>query len=1142
MKSELEERLAALSHEKRALFMLRLRQPRSAAASAEDRIARRPDGSSHVLSHAERRLWFLQRQQPANPAYTFMHGLSARIRGRLNVPALERAIAEVFRRHEVLRATFADVQGEPRLHVEPELHVELGRVDLSDLPSADEREAAVGRLFAREGRTPFDLSRGPLARMSLLRLEEDHHVLMSAVHHIVADGFSTGVFLKELVGLYDAFAAGRPSPLEELEIQYADYAHWQVTRLSEGALGAQLSYWSAALAGAPPFLELPADRTHPPVRSHQGDALTIRMPRELAAALDAFARRENASVFMVLLSAFGALIHRYVHAPDFVLGILDANRNRRELEGLIGMFSNTLCVRMNASGDPPFRTFFHRVREVALSAISHADVPFDVVVEALHPARSQRFTPVVQVLVSLRALPTTSWSSETLTFELVDYPATTAKFDLSVEMFPHPAGIDVTFIYNTDVFEPATIQRMMSGLRRMLESVAQDPDRPLSQLSLLDEAERRTLIDEWNSTVAPPPHARVHQLFEAIARELPGEVAVRFQDQELTYRELDSRANQLACYLQRRGVGADVPVALHVERSIEMIVGLLGILKAGGVFMPVESSLPPERVAFMLKDAGVRHVLTQDRLRPALPEEHASAIRLDADWEEIRRARDEPPECAVDPDHLAYIIYTSGSTGEPKGTLITHQGLANRLLWDQTVLRLGKGDRVMQKTPIGFDGAFKETLLPLISGARVVLAEPGGHRDPRYLARLIAEEGITFAFFVPSLLRMFLQQEDLEACNRTLRVIWCGGEALPLDLKRECDARLSATLYNGYGPTEASIGVLYHRCTPEDDRPIIPIGRPISNARIYMLDAHKNPVPPLVSGELCIGGMPLGRGYLNRPAQTAERFVPDPFSDEGGRMYRTGDLARYLPDGTIEFLGRMDRQVKIRGNRVELEEIERALLREPGVAQAVVAARAGDAGNAGDQRLVAYVVSSSGGGLQGGDLRSALERRLPDYMVPSAFVTLDALPLTATGKIDRNALPAVVSEGEGEGEREGADHAPRSELEATLADLWEQVLGVRVGVKDNFFDAGGHSLLLMRLQSLIESSLGREVPVATLFEHPTISAQAAHLGGAATPAGVVEGEQGLAARSQARARRQREALERQQDAAGARGRALRNDG
>lgn len=1134
MKTEMEKRLAALSPEKRALLMVRLQQsPES--RKAHDSIPRRLDGAPGIPSHAQRRLWFLQRQLPDNPAYTFVHGLSARIRGELDVAILQRAITEIFRRHEILRATFADDQGDPRMAIGPVAPMTLNLVDLSGLPT-DAREAEVRRLFMHEGRTPFDLAQGPLARLSLLRLEEDQHILLSAVHHITADGWSTGIFLRELSELYDAFVTGAPSPLPDLPIQYSDYAHWQVARMSEGALDEHVAYWKEALAGAPSPLVLPSDHPHPHARSHRGDARTVRMPQELMTAVSALARLENASDFMVLLAAFGVLINRYLHQSDFVLGILDANRNRRELEGLIGMFSNTLGLRFDASGDPTFRAFIRRVRDASLSAVAHADVPFDVVVEALQPVRSLKFTPLVQILVSLRALTATSWASNTLTFELLDHPAGTAKFDLSVEMFPHPSGIDVTFIYNTDIFEIDTIDRMMRHFGCVLEAAARDPDQRLSQLPLIDESERTKLLYDWNRTEAPVPETCVHQVFESIARQLPDEVAVRFRDAELTYGELDLRSNQLAHYLRKRGVGAGVPVALFIERSLEMMVGLLGILKAGGVFVPIDPSLPAARVAFLLEDAAIGHVLTVDPLRPCLPGSHASAVRLDTDWSEIRSEPDGPVNAPVHPDHLAYIIYTSGSTGEPKGTLIPHKGLANRLLWDRAVLGLGKGDRVLQKMPLGFDMSFKETLLPLLSGALVVLAEPGGQRDPKYLTKLMVEEGITFVLFVPSLLRTFLQQEGVEECNATLRAIWCGGEALPADLARSSAARLSAVLYNGYGPTEASIGVAYHRYDPRDERPFVPIGRPISNARIHVLDRTLNPVPPLVPGQIYIAGTPLAHGYLNRPALTAERFLPDPFSTDGGRMYMTGDLACYLPDGDIKFLGRVDRQVKIRGNRVELEEVERALVRQLSVRQATVVVRDDPAGG---QRLVAYVVPHQGQEVDADAMRGALASTLPGYMIPSALITLDALPLTPTGKINHDALPDL-----------GADlpidpaetnETPPGELEAKLLELWRQVLGVRPRIRDNFFDVGGHSLLLIKLQSLIEDSLGREIPVTALFEHPTISAQVAYLATSNPEAAQVgtEEQDGLA-RIRARASRQREAMERQEDTGRGRGRTPRD--
>jgi amino acid adenylation domain-containing protein len=1035
------------------------------------------------LSFSQQRLWFLERLQPGGHGYNVPAAL--RLEGALDAPALERALAEVVRRHDVLRTTFGE-RGERPVQVVWPADAFPFRLEASEPPPE-----AVWSRVAEEAWRPFDLERGPLFRAHLFRLDEREHVLVTTAHHAVFDGWSGGVLAQELAALYVAFSAGEPSPLPELALQYADYARWQHEWLRGPVLEAQVAHWRAKLEGVP-VLELPTDRPRPPVQAHRGAVHRFELPEALAAAVRALARRESATPYMVLLAAFHALLARWTGQDDGVVGTPIANRTRREVEPLIGFFANTLALRGDTSGDPAFRALVRRVREGALDAYAHQDLPFEKLVEELRVERDLSRNPLVQAMFVLQTVGMELPALAGVEVSAVELGADSARLDLVVALRETPEGLEGMAEYDVDLFDAATIARLMGHFHLLLEGACADPALPLSALPLLGAGERRALLEEWNATgAAYPEDACIHTLFEAQAARTPEAVALVFEGERVTYAELDARANRLARHLAARGVGPETRVGVALERSVELLVGLLGVLKAGGAYVPLDPGEP--RLAWLLADAAVPVLLAQARLLGALPAHDAAVVCLDEGWPEIARESPEPLAVESSPDRLAYVIYTSGSTGRPKGVMNAHRGVCNRLLWMQGRYALAPGDRVLQKTPVSFDVSVWELFWPLLAGATLVVARPGGHREPAYLAGLIEAEEVGVAHFVPSMLQAFLDEPAAERCT-SLRHVVCSGEALPPALQERFFARLGgARLHNLYGPTEAAVDVTAWECRAGTET--VPIGAPIANTRAYVLEPGGGPAPVGVPGELFLGGVQVARGYLGRPALTAERFVPDPFGGAGARLYRTGDRARWRPDGVLEFLGRLDFQVKIRGFRVEPGEVEAALLAHPAVREAVVAAR-GD--GPGGPRLVAWVVGADAPP-EPASLRAFLRERLPEHMVPAAFVALEALPLTASGKLDRRALPAP----EPDARPDGAFAAPGSALQEAISAAWREVLGVeRVGVEDNFFDLGGHSLLIPRLARLLRPSIPG-LTMVSLFRYPTILSLARSVEGGedAAPAG-----------------------------------------
>ncbi|MBU6346822.1 MAG: amino acid adenylation domain-containing protein, partial [Cyanobacteria bacterium REEB494] len=855
------------------------------------------------LSHAQERLWFLDQLDSSHSAYN-MPG-AVRLSGELDVAALECSLQEIVRRHEALRTVFGLQEGQPVQQILPAaFHLPL--IDLSMLEGQD---AEVERLLAAEIHHAFDLAQGPLFRATLLCLQpQREHVLLLNLHHTVGDGWSLEVLQRELAVLYNAFRQGQRTPLPELPLQYADFALWQRCWLAEGALEEQLLWWQEYLAAAPELLPLPTDRPRPPVQSYRGAIHTVALAPDLIEALHALAGRSGATHFMVLLAAFQLLLMRWSGQSDIVVGVPVANRNRVEIEPLIGLFVNTLAVRSQLQDETEiplsFAALLEQVRQNMLDAQRRQDVPFEKVVERLQPVRALSHSPIFQVMFNLLQTTAAPLTLSGVRVEPVEAAYSIAKFDLTLTVVEnHDAVSTAAFEYNTDLFDRATVERMAGHFETLLRGIVADPACSVAALPLLTTAERHQLLVEWNETAADFGQDRcIHTLFEEQVERTPDAVAVVFEEAQLTYAELNARANQLAHTLQGLGVGPDVLVGLCVERSLEMVVGLLGILKAGGAYVPLDPTYPAERLAFMLEDAAVSVLLTQALLLGVLPMAATQVICLDRDWPAVALNPTANLHSPVQPHHLAYVIYTSGSTGRPKGAMNTHVGICNQLLWLQATYPFTCLDRMLQKTSLGFDAAVWEIFSPLLAGASLVVASPDGHRDPAYLVRVIRERAVSIVQFVPTALRALLDEPGIALCH-TLRRVFCGGEALSIGLQTQVSKMLAVQLINLYGPTEAAVQSVVWPCESDDYRGIVPIGRPVANTQAYILDVHQQPTPVGVAGELHIGGVQVGAGYLNRPELTAERFIPNPFGP--GRLYKTGDLARWLPDGNIEYLGRV---------------------------------------------------------------------------------------------------------------------------------------------------------------------------------------------------------------------------------------------
>ena len=1047
----------------------------------EDRIPQRPAATSCPLSYAQERIWFMGKMA-AEPAL-YNTGDAVRLGGPLDVDALERAVNVLVDRHEILRCAISVVDGQPRQWFRERLNIRVDRRELEGAEST-EQEAALRHIVMSEIRRPYRLDEDPLIRAITIRLGREDHVFILCRHHLVSDGWSTRTLLNELGLMYRDEVGGGKAGLPELPIQYGDFAVWQRQRLHGERRQHETEYWLHRLKGVPLVLDLPTDKPRPTVLSYQGHRLEFELGNGLSDHVYAISKSQQVSPFTTLAAAFAALIFRYTAQQDFVIGLPFADRDRTELQYLVGILLDTHIIRFSLSGRTRFDEALAQTRAEVAETYAHRELPFELVVDAVQPRRDPGRTPLCQVLVNWRESATrlSSLSLEgTTTRPLLSHDGT-AKFDLSMTFTESDVGLGFEIEYSTDLFEAATIERMAGHFRVLLEAALDNPTCPIGELPLLTADERRRILFDWNdTTVSYPGPGTLHELFEEQVARTPEAIAIEFSGTHLNYRQLNEQANRLAGLLQTYGAGPEKIVAVMMDRSIDMVTSLCAAFKSGGAYLPLDPTYPAERIAFMIEETQPSVILTQRHLRERLPTESKPVIVVEDAWPETVRFPSSNPASKSTRGNAAYVIYTSGSTGRPKGVINTHAGIVNRLQWMREYIALDASDRVMQKTPLTFDVSVWEIFWPLLVGAQLVIAKPDGHRDPGYLVREVVQRGITTMHFVPSMLRLFLEHPESRSCTGLKRVI-CSGEALPCDLQERFFSTLTADLYNLYGPTEAAVEVTAWQCHADRDSRVVPIGHPVPNTQIRIVNAGLQPVPVGVAGELLIGGTQVARGYVARPELTADRFIEDPFSGSG-TLYRTGDLARWLPDGSIEYLGRMDTQLKLRGIRIEPGEIETALNRHEQVQTCAVMLHEDTMG---DRRIIAYVVPAEGATVdEAGPLRAHLKASLPEYMIPAIFIPLAALPLTTSGKLERHALPAPDP---GTRAAEGSPAAPRTETEQLLARIWAELLGLnQIGVHDNFFDLGGHSLLAARVVNRMNDALGIDMTLVQIFETPTVA-------------------------------------------------------
>jgi amino acid adenylation domain-containing protein len=1049
------ETMAILANHKGGImsYLRRLEQKEAGEIEVVDR------GLDLPLSPGQERLWSGAQLEPASSAYVIP--AAVRIYGPLQHSLLNQALNRIVDRHEVLRTVFRSEDGKLRQVILNEMAVPFSFIDLRHNSPAEQRTKLEERIRS-EMNKPFDLSEGPLLRAMILQLGEQEHVAFLVLHHMVADRWSIPILVRELSVFYAASQNGTAADIPALPVQFADYAAWQHRWNDSSAQTRQVTYWEKQLADLAP-LALPTDHPRQDTRSPRAGSSAFVIPSQLVERLHFLGLQQEPTVFTVLLGTFQILLSRYSGQEKIAVGTPVANRGRKETEGLIGFFANTVVLCLQVERTSTFRQLLSQIRQTVLDAFENQDLPFEELVDALQPERNLNRNPLFQVMFTLQdpSQPELHLGGIKLRPFHVENP--TGKFDLTLALsLAEECGeLQGWMNYNAELFEPSTIDRMIGHYRTLLQRIVEEPERPVAELSLFTEAELSQLL-KWNQTAADYPQKFVHELFEEHAAETPAVLAVDFEDQQLTYEWLNRRANQLGRYLKKLGAGPDVRVGICMERSVDLVVGLLAILKAGAAFVPLDPEYPADRLVFMAEEAKVPVILTQEKFAAGLLNCTAMLVKVEEEWKKISQESTDNLNIVVASENLAYVIYTSGSTGRPKGAMNTHQSLRNRILWMQENGHLSVDDRVLQKTPYSFDVSVWEFFWPLMAGAALIVARPGGHRDPEYLGTLIRQKKVSILHFVPSMLAAFLDAGAARQCESVRQVI-CSGEALSPELARRCMEEMTAELHNLYGPTEASIDVTSYHCTADDIKNGMPIGKPIANTEIHILDSFGHPVPVLVAGELYIGGVGLARGYVDRPDLTAERFVPDHVSGRSGtRLYQTGDRARWRADGNVEYLGRLDNQVKIRGHRIELGEIEEVLTQDRAVKQAVVVVREDQPGQ---KRLVAYVVLEQGGGeLDLSRMRDYLQTRLPEYMVPGALVVLENVPLTANGKLDRKALPRPLSQ-----RPQSSYVAPSNDVELALCAVFEEIFKIsRVSIHDNFFSLGGDSILSLRAVAILK--------------------------------------------------------------------------
>ena len=1075
MEDKLGQQHWELSSVKQALLEKRLRREVKYRTSSLP-LHKRPAEFQEIAptSFAQQRLWFLDQLEPGSLNYHLFHIL--RLYGALNLTALKCSLNEIVRRHEILRTTFVASNGTPAQHIHAAFSLDPPLVDLSSFPE-QERQRQVDQLLKEASQQPFDLQTGPLLRTQIVRLEEEEHLFVLVFHHIITDAWSMGILNQELTHLYAAYCGSQPSPLPDPPVQYADYAVWQHKWLQEEQAKQQRAYWEQQLAGAPPTLSLPADHPRPPIQSFRGKTLPFWLPSTTLEALRRFSRSEEVTLFMLLLTIFQILLARYTGQEDIVVGSPIANRTCAETESLIGFLVNTLVLRTDLAGNPTFREVLQRVRNMTLEAYDHQDFPFDQLVGLFQLERNLSYNPLFQAMFSLENTPQAPAELQDLRLQSANPTNTAAKFDLSAMFHEEPGGLRGEFEYSVDLFERTTVERLIKHYQTLLEGALKEPDQCIWDLPLLTEQEQRQILVDWNATQQEYAQARlVHQLVEEQEEKRPGAIALCYEEQQLTYQELNQRSNRLARHLRCLGVGSEDLVGICMERSPEMVISALAVLKAGGAYVPLDPAYPQDRLAFILADARVKVLLTQQHIAEHLAAQVPHALCLDDAEILLASYSDANLVNLSEPENLAYVIYTSGSTGRPKGVAVTHANLLSFVFWHSRTYALTAQDRCTQLASFGFDASVLELWPTLIAGARLYLADEETRLSPPKLRDWLLVNQITVSFTPTPMAEELLQLSW--APQASLRFLLTGGDKL----QRFPASDLSFVLINHYGPTECTIVAT---ATPvpsrlESERPPS-IGFPIANTQACVLDCHFQPVPIGVAGNLYLGGTRVARGYLNRPDLTAERFLPDPWSTEpGARLYETGDVVRYLPNGEIEFLDRSDHQVKLRGFRIELGEIETILRAHEDIRDALVLLHKGERR---DKCLVAYLVPVQQPGPTSTQIRSYLREHLPDYMIPVAFVPLPEFPLTVNGKLDRKALPAP--------DQMRSEHdyvAPRTSLEKVLAGMWGDLLEVeQIGIHDNFFALGGHSLLATRFISQVLELLQMEISLRTFFECPTLA-------------------------------------------------------
>ena len=1033
-------------------------------------------------SFAQQRLWFLDQLEPGTAAYNLPRAF--RITGPLDVGALTSAMQAMVRRHESLRTIFDSVDGQARQIVLSDVDVGIPIVDLADIPEYDrEREAL--RIASEEGKKPFDLTKGPLLRAVLVRLGPDQYLLVLVMHHIITDGWSIAVLFRELTRCYQAFTSNLDVNLPQLPFQYAEYAQWQREYLTGEVLAQQVDYWKGKLADAQTILDLPTDRPRPTGHSWRGATEELILDSNVLAELKAFAKNEGGTLFMVVLAAFQSLLQRYTMQESILVGTPVAARNEVEIENLIGLFVNTLVFRADFGDNPSFRDLFRQVRAFSLEAYVHQDLPFEKLVEELVPQRLVDTTPLFQVMFTFQNIPKQVFEIPGLVMKELAFETGIAKFDLSVEVFENDE-FHCRFEYNTDLFDQATIRRMLGHFRNLLSAVIENPEQPLARIPLVSAQERDQILVEWNSTAAEYPRDLcIHRAFELQADRTPDSIALMFQGKGLTYRELNANANRLAHYLTKKGVRPGNLIGVSLDRSPEMVVALLGVLKTGAAYVPLDPSYPVERLAFMIRDAAVSCVVSDSGIKNKLPSDVIDFVALDTDRELINGESASNPGLSLSSHQPAYVLYTSGSSGNPKGVEGTHRGAMNRFAWMWQAYPFRAGDVCCQKTNLGFVDSVWEIFGPLLAGVPNVIIPQEAVHDPEELLLTLAQDRVTRIVLVPSLLRTVLDYApNLQARVPELKLWSCSGELLSVDLaNRFLAAFPEATLLNIYGSSEVAADVTCHLVSEQDQRVgSVAIGKPISNTQVYLLDEYLNPVPIGIRGQILVGGDGLALGYWNRPELTKERFIVNPLAPtQSARLYKTGDLGRFRSNGDIEYLGRADGQIKLRGMRIELGEIEAVLALHAQVGEAAVLLH----GEGEQQKLAAFLVPKDGQCPSARDLWRFVRSKVPEHMVPASYWRLEQLPMLPSGKINRQALSpglgVLLTDMEGL-------VLPRSDIERKLAEIWRELLVVdQIGIDQNFFELGGHSLLVLQMIARIRRVFDVELSVRSVFEEPTIT-------------------------------------------------------